>query len=176
MGKSGARFDFDKAKWFNQQYLKIAPVEELLPALRADVAAHGHTNFSDDYLNTVIELFRERVITANEFYGSAAFLFDGVKEYDDKMLRKKWSPERVPFFEELRTRLKAVDDYSAGQIKAVTTGLMEEQGLGFGAVLPLLRIAIAGTASGPDAFAMLELLGKEEVDKRLASFLTAMAA
>ncbi|MGB3548152.1 MAG: glutamate--tRNA ligase [Saprospiraceae bacterium] len=176
VGKSGARFDFDKAKWFNQQYLKIAPVEELLPALRADVAAHGHTNFSDDYLNTVIELFRERVITANEFYGSAAFLFDGVKEYDDKMLRKKWSPERVPFFEELRTRLKAVDDYSAGQIKAVTTGLMEEQGLGFGAVLPLLRIAIAGTASGPDAFAMLELLGKEEVDKRLATFLTATAA
>ena len=167
IGKSGARFDFDKAKWYNQQYIIQADADYLLAQVRPVIEAHGPTP-SDDFLRAFIELLRERVVFYGDFWTHGYFFFEPVAEYDEKTLRKKWKPESEEWFAELRDDLQVVAPYEAAGIKAAVEAFLAKKGLGFGAVLPLLRIALSGTVKGPGVFEMMELLGKERVDDRLA--------
>ncbi len=167
IGKSGARFDFDKAKWFNQQYILQQSNEELLPLLRQFAEQQHIENRGDDFLLGLIQLMRERVHTYQEFFTKAPYLFGPITEFDENTARKKWKVENRPLFEQVGAELQALTDWSAPAIKATTLAFMEANSLGFGAVLPILRLASSGTTQGPDAFALLELLGKEEVIKRL---------
>lgn len=166
IGKSGARFDYDKAKWYNQQYILKTADAELLPVVRKVVENHGHTA-TDDYLLGIISLMKERVITYDEFYTTATYFFEPVGELDEKIIRKKWKSDDRPTFEVLRTRLAALNDWNAATLKSQTVAFMEENSLGFGAVLPILRVAMSGTTQGPDAFEMMALLGKDTVVQRL---------
>lgn len=166
IGKSGARFDFDKAKWYNQQYILDSSTETLLPIVRAEVAARGHAP-SDEYLSGVIELMRERVITYGDFYTSGRYFFEPVEEMEEKIIRKKWKTEKRPLFEGLHRDLSTVEEWTAEGIKATVLAFMEANELGFGAVLPFLRLANSGTTKGPDAFAMMALLGREAVLERM---------
>lgn len=171
IGKSGARFDFDKAKWYNQQYIIQADADYLLAQVRPVIEAHGPTP-SDEFLRAFIELLRERVVFYGDFWTQGYFFFEPVAEYDEKTLRKKWKPESEGWFTELRGDLQTVSPYQAAGIKAAVEAFLAKKGLGFGAVLPLLRIALSGTVQGPGVFEMMELLGKERVDDRLGKATT----
>ncbi|MDX1666074.1 MAG: glutamate--tRNA ligase [Saprospiraceae bacterium] len=166
IGKSGARFDFDKAKWFNQQYLIASDDARLAGLVRPIIENQGHQP-EEDFLKTFCGLMKERVSLLMEFWESGYYFFEPVRNYDEKNISKRWKPERLPAFEELRVRLSEIEDYSAGRIKAETESLMQAYDLKYGDVLPILRLAMAGTMKGPAIFEMMELLGKEEVDRRL---------
>ena len=168
IGKSGARFDFDKAKWFNQQYILHSTDAELLPVVRKVVEDHGHTA-TDDYLLGIIALMKERVITYDEFYTTATYFFEPVGELEEKIIRKKWKPEQRPTFEELRGRLTATERLDRCYFEVRNRAIHGEHELGFGAVLPILRVAMSGTTKGPDAFEMMALLGKDTVIERLGT-------
>ncbi len=167
IGKGGARFDFDKAKWYNQQYLIQSEMDLLLPRVRQIIAEQGH-HPSDDYLVAFIELMRERVVLYSDFYTTGYYFFEPVREYDGKTIRKKWKPERPAQFEQLKADLEEVEPFEAPKVKAAVEAFMEGAGLKFGDVLPLLRVALTGSTKGPALFEMMELLGKEVVDERLA--------
>ncbi|MTB52051.1 glutamate--tRNA ligase [Lewinella sp. W8] len=166
INKSGARFDFDKARWFNQQYLITTPVAEVAPLVRAQFAAAGH-ELSDELAATITEMLRERVHLIPEFFTKGRFFVEPVSEYEEKPIRKKWKPEQRPVFDQLITDLAGLDDWSAPAIKATTVAFMERNELGFGAVLPILRVAVSGTVQGPDAFEMLAVVGRENTVSRL---------
>jgi glutamyl-tRNA synthetase len=167
IGKSGARFDFDKAKWFNQQYIIHADADHLLDRVRPVIAAHGHQP-GDDYLRAFIELLRERVVFYEDFWTQGYYFFEPVRSYDEKTIRKKWKPATAEMLAALRTALKTVSPYRAPEIKAAIEAFMQERELGFGAVFPFLRIALSGTVKGPGVYEMIELLGPDTVDERLA--------
>ncbi|MEM9836191.1 MAG: glutamate--tRNA ligase [Bacteroidota bacterium] len=166
IGKSGARFDFDKAKWFNQQYIIQTPEKDLLPIVRGVVEKNGH-QATDDYLLGIIGLLKERVITYDEFYTSGAYFFEEVGAIEEKIIRKKWKPDNRAAFEKLKQQLSAVEVWEPATLKSSVVNFMEANELGFGAVLPILRVAMSGTTKGPDAFEMMALLGKERVVSRL---------
>ena len=168
VSKSGARFDIDKARWFNQQYLiasdDAAIAERIRPRLEAQLGRPVELD-----LAFFAGLFKERVHSDAEFYEAGYYFFEDIRDYEEKMIRKKWKPERRDLFERLRAEIRAVDPYEAERLQTVIKGFIQDNGLGFGDVLPILRIAATGTMKGPDVFKTLELLGPDTVDARLTA-------
>lgn len=166
INKSGTRFDIDKAKWFNQQYIIKADADYLLEKVRPIIAAHGYEPGSH-FLRGFVELMRERAVTLADFWENGYFFFEEPREYDTSVVQKRWSPERRGLFDALVDRLDKLDGYTADNIKAGTEAFVHDKGLKFGDVLPMLRLGAAGTMKGPAVFEMMELLGKEETSRRL---------
>jgi glutamyl-tRNA synthetase len=166
VGKSGARFDFEKTKWFNQQYIKnMTDVE--LANLTAPLFKEAGYNADHDTLVKICGLIKERTTFIHEFPELGYYFFEDVKEYDEATLSKKWNPEKATAFVALKDELAALSDFSAENIEKSVKDFMQANNLGFGNVLPVLRIATTGTMQGPPVFNVMELLGKESVVKRL---------
>jgi glutamyl-tRNA synthetase len=172
VSKGGARFDFDKAKWFNQQYIINSSTEDLLHAIRPIVIAKNIER-SDEYLSKCIDLMKERVQFLPDFLEVGYYLFEKVRNYEEKPIRKKWKPEQKSLFEGLLNDLVELENFDAASIESTIKSFMETNGLGFGNVLPFLRIGMAGTMKGPGVFEMMELLGKEEVKDRMTAAFSA---
>lgn len=166
VGKSGARFDFEKTKWFNQQYIKNKSGEELA-AMTKDLFAEAGYKADEKYLATICDMTKERVTFMKEFPEMAYYFFEDIKEYDEKMLKSKWKNENKEKIDVLVEKLNTLADFSGENIENTVKAFMEETGLGFGQVLPILRISVTGTMQGPPIFEVMSLLGKETVNKRL---------
>ena len=166
IGKAGARFDFDKAKWFNQQYIMNTPDAELVATIKPLLANEG-VDKDDAFLTTFVELMKERVIVYGDFWENGQYFFRDIEQYDEKNVRKKWKPENQSLFENLRDQLLALDSPDEAAVESCVKGFMEANELGFGAVLPILRLGVAGTMKGPSIFAVMALLGMDTVAERL---------
>ncbi len=168
ISKSGAKFDFNKAKWFNEQYLKNKSDAELTEAALAYAPEKlEELQICKEYVNGVWGLMKERVTFPSDIWTKAAYLFAKPDTYDAKVVRKKWKEERIPLFEDLKKRLAALDDFSSTNVETSIKAFIEETGLGFGNVLQVFRVMLAGTTKGPSVFDMAALLGKEEVVERM---------
>ncbi len=167
IGKSGARFDYPKALWFNQQYLMATSDAELATLLRAHDTDGLAKDWSDEALAAVAGLMKERVQLLPDFWTTAYYFFAPIRGYETKMVRKKWKPERRAAFDTLRERWGALEDFTAENSEVLVKAFMEEQGWGFGDILPILRLALSGTMKGPSVFEISALLGVDEVLKRL---------
>ena len=166
IGKAGAKFNFDKAKWYNQQYISAADNSKLVEMVQPLLKAEGY-EASGSFLEGFVDLLKQRVTFLTDFVKDGYYFFESPKEYDQKTIRKKWKAGKREALEQLVEQLSQLDTFTAETTKATTVSFLEANELGFGAVLPFIRIGISGSTKGPDAFAMLELLGKEEVVTRL---------
>ncbi|MEM9820436.1 MAG: glutamate--tRNA ligase [Bacteroidota bacterium] len=166
IGKSGARFDFEKAKWFNQQYIIASDNTELAAQVQGQLSEKGQA-VELDFLVTFCGLMKERVNFLPEFLEKGYYFFEPVRSYEEKPIRKKWRLERRPVLLELNRQLNALEVYDAASIEKRVKEFMEANELGFGDILPFLRIGLSGTMKGPSVFDMMALLGKEEVESRL---------
>ena len=110
---------------------------------------------------------KERVVLLPEFLETGYYFFEPVKEYDEKTIRKRWKPERLELFEELKSLIVDTDPFAAEALELKVKAFMTDNGLGFGDILPILRVALTGTMKGPAVFDMMETLGKFEVKNRL---------
>ncbi len=166
INKSGARFDFDKAKWYNQQYVIQKTNAEIAKNLLPYIEANGY-QVDMSFLEIFSGLMKERVHFISEMVEMGYYFFEPVKEYDHKTIKKKWKPERRPQFIALKERLNNLEDYSAVAIEQEVKSFMSDNGFGFGDVLPILRVGLSGTMKGPAVFDMMSLIGKKEVSERL---------
>lgn len=166
ISKSGARFDYDKAKWYNQQYIHAADAKDLAKMTRPLVDKEGY-NVSDEYLDSYCELMKDRMTLLTDFVSEGRYFFEGVKEYDDQNIAKRWSAEMKANFEELINVVNNTSSFEAITLERGIKDFINDHGLKMGQVFPLLRIALAGTMKGPDVFKMIELLGKAETINRL---------
>jgi len=166
VGKAGARFDFDKARWFNQQYIIATPDEELAQYVRPFIERHGPRP-EQAFLVAFCRLMKERVSLYTEFWEEGYYFFEPVRAYDEKAVTKKWKPARRSAFEALAQQLLDLQPYTPQGVEQVVKQFMKDYQLKFGDVLPILRLAVAGTMQGPPVFAMIALIGQEKVDRRL---------
>jgi glutamyl-tRNA synthetase len=171
--KSGGRFDWDKCKWYNQQYLKNEPIASLLPKGKAMTEAKGWKT-NDAYLTKYIELVRERATFVNEIAEIGYYFFEDIKEYDMAAAKKKWKAENAPYFGDLMTELKALATFEATEIEASIKASITTAGKGMGDILPILRVALCGTMQGPPVFDVMEMLGKERSEERVSKFVGMM--
>ncbi len=168
VGKAGAKYDPEKAKWFNQQYLRAennATLAKMLietPSVEDRFKTH-----SVDYLAKVCSLMKERATFLAEIPAEGEYLFKAPELYDEKTTRKKWKDQAPGLMQEWKESLGAINDYTAENIEMTFKAFLEEKGLGIGAVLPLFRLLVTGKGMGPSMFAIAELLGKEECVNRI---------
>jgi glutamyl-tRNA synthetase len=172
VSKSGAKFDFEKAKWFNQQYIKLRSRESLLEELREDISA-AQINRSDTDLLTFIGLFQDRVTFIKDFLKEGYYVFDRPKTYDEAQFQKRWQKETVPAALNIILQgLKALTVWDVASTEAVIKGVMHDFNLKPGELMPAFRIMISGEAGGPPLFELAELLGQDEVIQRMETAIT----
>jgi glutamyl-tRNA synthetase len=169
IGKSGAKFDFEKAKWFNQQYIKHTP-DEVLAEMILDFAPDNLKDFPKTYLTDVCRLMKERVTFLPDFWRDGYFFFTPPTTFDEKTIAKKWNLKCLAYFTDVQYRLGAIGPFTAQNFEELIKSNMLNAGLGLGDVLPILRIMLAGTISGPPVFEMAALLGEHEVNNRMTTF------
>ncbi len=171
--KSGARFNPDKALWFNEQYLRSGDINRWIEPLRQ--AAHGQMDgWSEKRCQQVLSMFLERVQFLHEIQ-QINYLFEGPKAFDEKLIRKKWKPETAGYLTELAMVLDRISPFESAQIESEFKAFLERNELGFGAVLLPFRLVLTGTGGGPSMFDFSEFLGKEETLKRLQAGVTALS-
>lgn len=170
IGKSGARFDYEKAKWFNQKYIMAMDDEALVARVRPFMEEKNYTA-SDEYLQKVVHLMKERAVLLTDFTSAGYYFFEPVKVYDDETIRIKWNANLTLFFGRLSEILANFEPFEAVSVEGKVKELMQESGLKPGEVLPLLRIALTGSMKGPAVFDTVVLLGREETVERLQRLL-----
>ncbi|MBA3900181.1 MAG: glutamate--tRNA ligase [Bacteroidetes bacterium] len=166
VNKSGAKFDFDKAKWFNQQYLRMESNENLARLLKPILEENG-ISASDVFAANVCGLMKERATFVKGIWDEGYYFFKAPDKYDEETLKKKWKPETNELMKEWKEVLNALEDFSAGPIEMVFKDFLAAKSLGMGAVLPNFRLAVTGQGTGPSMFEISAVLGKEEVVKRM---------
>jgi glutamyl-tRNA synthetase len=166
VSKSGAKFDVDKAKWFNHQYLMQASGPELLAMLDNELAPK-HKVRGDGYIIKVLDLLKEKVNFASEILPLGDYFFGLPSTYDEKVQNKKWNAETAEHISAYITDLVTENKDTAEVMEGHLTSYAETNGISKGMLMQPLRWVISGQAGGPPIFEMLELIGLESMAKRL---------
>ncbi len=165
VGKAGAKFDDKKTKWFNQQYLKLESDESLTKRVAPFASDKGY-EISEEALQEIVHLMRERATFDEDIINEAAFFFSAPESYDEKVVAKRWNKEVSDHLEAIVSQFNETS-FDAEALEASFKSYLEMHELGFGKVGQPLRVAITGVAAGPSLFAIMSILGKEEVNSRL---------
>lgn len=175
VSKSGAKFDLNKALWFNHQYLLQKNNEDIIPDVASEMAQHGFVA-DNEYLGKVIGLMKEKVSFAKEIVAQGAYFFEEPSTFDQAVIEKKWKPETNGYLTELNGVFAASEDFGAANLEATFKNFCETKQIKPGEIMQPLRLAISGAAGGPPIFEILSLLGKEEITKRIAHAVSLFAA
>jgi glutamyl-tRNA synthetase len=165
--KSGARFNPDKAVWFNEQYLRSGDSSRWIEPLK-ERNAEAMQGWSGTKCQQVLDMMLERVQFLHEI-GAHSYLFAAPDRFDEKLIRKKWKPETAGYLRDLKDVLAAVEPFESDNIETHFKQFLATRELGFGAVLLPFRIALTGAAGGPSMFDFAEFLGKNQTLDRLES-------
>jgi glutamyl-tRNA synthetase len=164
VSKAGAKFDADKTRWFQQQYLRSLSNDTLASMLKEQ---HASLSVVNSYLSEVCGLMKERATFVEDILTEGNYFFSEPTEFDAKTVRKKWKDDTEEVILEWMNRLQSVDTFSAENIEIAFKEYLEEIEKGIGAVLPAFRVLITGKGMGPSMFEIAALLGKEKSMARL---------
>ena len=165
VGKAGAKFDADKTKWFNQQYLRAKGNDELADLLEP-LLIEKNINVSRDFLLGVCHLQKERATFIGDM-ANEPFYFIPPTEYDEKTKKKKWKEDTPKIVEQLVSVLEEITDFTEENIETEFKRFLEQNEYGFGKVMPAFRLLVTGKGMGPSMSAICALLGKDEVLQRI---------
>ncbi|MBB6111884.1 glutamyl-tRNA synthetase [Mucilaginibacter lappiensis] len=177
VSKAGAKFDFEKAKWFNAEWIKKSDASSLQSAVSAVLADKGIVVTNEDYLLTVINLIKDRCVLIPDFYQQAGYFFEQPKEYDLNAVKPKWTDTKTDFFNALTALLNSDQAaLEAHSFEEAFKALMDEKALKAGDVMLPFRIMLVGGKFGPHVFDIASLLGRQETISRIAGALEAFTA
>jgi glutamyl-tRNA synthetase len=163
VSKAGAKFDLDKTKWYQAQYLRAKDNNELATLLKP----YLKDSFDEAYLATACGLIKERATFIEDIAEEGAYLFTEDFTYNEKIAKKKWNDEAKFWLNDLTANFNQTD-FSATALETAFKAYMEDKGLKFGQIGPVLRLAVTGAASGPSLFEICALLGKEKTNTRIS--------
>jgi glutamyl-tRNA synthetase len=166
IGKSGTKFDFAKAKWFNHQYMLRQSNETLWTYLKNELDRNQISVQQDKGLR-IVEMLKERVTFPADFWVEGKYLFSRPEAYDSQVASAKWTEEARLVINEFSKALQKLDPFMATEIKRTFEETAHTAQVKPGKVLQALRLAVTGVGAGPDLMLTMELLGKEETKHRL---------
>ena len=170
--KAGAKFDPDKNKWFNHQYLQKQSDEDLAKSFAPIVYEKG---IDVDYTSLVkiVSLIKERANFVSEFWELSNFFFEAPTSYDEKAA-KNWKEETPRLMQELISVLENISEFTSLNIETVVKDWMTQNEIGMGKIMQPFRLSLVGALKGPHLFDIVELIGKEETIKRLENAITSL--
>tara|TARA_R110002126_G_scaffold379_4_gene2533 strand:+ start:674 stop:2179 length:1506 start_codon:yes stop_codon:yes gene_type:complete len=163
--KAGAKFDPDKNKWFNHQYLIKADNEILAKAYTPILAEKGFT-VKEDTVIKIVSLIKERAHFVSEFWEMSSFFFQAPTAYDDKAT-KNWKPDTPALMTQLNAVLANITDFNSVNIETIVKEWMTANEIGMGKVMQPFRLSLVGALKGPHLFDIVEVIGKEETINRI---------
>ena len=170
VSKSGAKFDYEKGKWFNHQYLQLRSNEELAEQFMPYLEAKGLSG-DEATVAKVISLTKDRVNFVSELWEQVNFFFLAPTEYDEKSLKKRWKEDSPKHMTEMLALLEAHEDWSAEGLDNLIMPWIAEKEYGVGIVMNAFRICLVGAARGPHIWNITDVLGKEETLRRVRTAL-----
>ena len=173
VSKAGARFQPDKAKWFNAQYMHNLTAEELAPLMQPILKAHG-IEVADEVAGKAADIMKERMTLVTDMWDLTSFFFVAPTEYEEKLAKKQWKGENPAMLQELRGVLEGIEDFLKENTEAVVRAWIEAKGFSLGQVMNTLRLALVGAGKGPGMFDVTEFIGKEECIKRIDTILATL--
>lgn len=171
VNKSGARFDPEKARWFNQQYIKRMDDAELLKLLKP-LAEKEQLAYNDSMLLQVISLMKERATFVQDILNEGRFFFEAPKQYDETVVRKKIKPEAAQYLIEVKDVVSQVNEFNATAIDESLHTYIQQKNVGMGEVMIPIRVALVGTTKGPHLGQIMEIIGKNESLSRIDTFIS----
>jgi glutamyl-tRNA synthetase len=166
VGKSGSRFDPEKAKWFNHQYLIKRSNKELAIEFREFLRAHGF-QYDIVELEILVGLVKERVSFVKDIWEQTDFFFKAPESYDPEAIKKRWKPDSAMYLNGLKTLLENTGDFSALSTETAVKEWLEKMGYNTGEVMNAFRLVIVGSLRGPHMYDIISWIGKEETVKRI---------
>ena len=173
VSKSGARFQPDKAKWFNAQYMHHKSDAELAALYQPILRGHG-IEVADEVAGRAAGIMKERATFITDLWDLTSFFFVAPAEYEEKQTRKYWKGQNPEILRELRSVLAAIDDFSLENTERIVHGWIEQKGYGMGQVMNTLRLALVGAGKGPGMYDVTSFIGKEETLRRIDHILATL--
>ena len=169
--KSGAKFDFEKGKWFNHKYLQEIDNMQLAKMFEPVLREHGvdPERFGDKYICRVVDLVKSRANFVKDLWEQGKFFFVAPDDYDPKAVKKRWSAESPAILTEMMERLKALPSQQSAEAEADILAWIADKGYHLGNVMNAFRLAIVGECKGPHIFDITELMGTEEIGRRVSA-------
>lgn len=174
--KAGAKFAFEKGKWFNHVYLQQTPTEDLVALFKNVMTKNGVSpeDFSDEYIAKAIDMVKGRANFVSDIWDQAKFFFVAPTEYSAKDIRKRWSEDTPRLMGELTAVLASLTDFSSQAAEPVVLGWITDNGYHMGNVMNAFRLAVVGECKGPHMFDITELIGRDETISRIAKAVEAI--
>ena len=166
VNKSGARFDPEKAKWFNHQYM-LSINSELLAKEFELVLTLKNIDYNPSSLVHIVELVKERANFVNELWEQSYFFFEAPTEYDAKTVKKRWKEHTPAIMQELAKILNSIENFNIENTENIVKAWIQEKELSMGQVMNAFRLCIVGAGKGPHIFEIIAVIGKDESIKRI---------
>lgn len=166
VGKSGSKFDPEKAKWFNHQYLQARSNNQLALEFREFLRAQGYQYDIVD-LEVLVGMVKERVDFVKDIWDQTDFFFKAPEAYDQEVIKKRWNENSAAQLMELKAELEKAEDFSVGYLEPAIKAWIEGKGYNTGAIMNSLRLVIVGASRGPHMFDIISWIGREETIKRI---------
>ena len=178
VNKSGARFDPDKTKWYNQHYMQIQDNAVLANAFMLNLKTKGITLPNDknnaEYVKQVVALIKERATFVNDFWELGNYFFLAPSEYDEKAVKKQSKDDTASIMGQLLSLLEGLEDFGSQNLETQVKQWITENELSFGKVMPPLRLVIVGEMKGPHIFDIMALIGKKDCINRIKTAITVL--
>lgn len=167
--RSGAKFDFEKGKWFNHKYLQEMSDDELAQLYKPVLKEHcvDPEAYGDSYIARVVSLVKGRINFVGDLWDQSKFFFVEPVEYEEKSVRKRWNADMPRIMGELIEVLEGLDDFSSAAAEPVVLAWIADKGYHLGNVMNAFRLTVVGECKGPHMFDITELLGCEETVRRI---------
>jgi len=166
--KAGAKFDFEKAKWFNHEWIKKLQASSYMKQVKEIFIGKGITISDDNFLLKVMELIKERCTLLTDFYTQGVFFFESPKTFDEASVKPKWNDEKKNFFIAINEKFKNIE-WNTSTIEAIFKETATEKNIKVGELQMIFRIMLVGSKTGPAVFDIASTIGKEETIQRIAN-------
>lgn len=168
VSKSGAKFDQNKAKWYNQQYVRKLDNTALVPYLSAALKNEGlESHFSTEYIETVCGLVKEKMSFTNEIWDISKYFFQDPATYDLAVIEKRWNEKIPALLNQMKDLIETAEDFNATAIEAIYHQALNNHGIAGKDFLQLFRVCLTGIAGGPPLFEIANLIGRTAMLRRI---------
>lgn len=173
--KSGAKFDPEKTKWFQQHYLQLTPDKNLAEEFQEILKKKG-VSADLEYTEKVVSLLKERAVFVDDFWELGKYFYEAPTEFDQKAAKKAWKDDTAEILEKLIEIVAAAEPYTAENLQNEIKGWITDNEIGFGKVMQPLRLSLVGALQGPDVFEIAAMLGREETISRMKFMINKLQA
>ena len=169
--KSGAKFDYEKGKWFNHQYIQKRDNQFLAAMFRPVLESHGVTDADPVYVEKIVGMMKERVNFVHELWEQTYYFFKAPTEYDEKTRKKRWKEDSAVQLTELIEILREREPFDVERTEETVKSWIEQKGYHLGNIMNAVRLALVGQGIGPQIFHITEAIGKTETIRRIEAII-----